>query len=522
MSGRHYDVIILGRSIGALLAGALLARRDFSVLVLGQGARPATYRFGSSELQRRSASLLGAASPAWRRSLVELAQSQTFRRRAEPLDPMVSVLMPGRRFELAPDLALFEREIDREFPEVRRIVDDLYANLARVNERADRAFAQDAILPPGSFWERRKASSVCDGIPYLEPSSVSPLSDFPQLHPYRGVVEHSVAFASDVAGAPRTLPPFALARLHAALTRGPVAMPGGEDELVQFLLDRISAHGGTISLADRIERIFTQRDAVNAVLVDGDTGRTGCEFVLSDGSGEELAALSQGEGVSAKARREWPRLDPVEGRFVVSIVVRPEGVPTALGPEALLFSQPMGAPADPQRPVVRLQRIVPPIPPNGPPRAEVLLVAETLVSLRGGSLPITQAREATLRTVRQFFPWLERHLVVVDSPHDGLPVWAYEDGVRREVDRLQLQGGILRPEPMRTLFEVSSPSFYRLAAEPVRGPIERTFLVGRTVLPALGQEGELLAAWGAASLITKSDPRREKLRLELWNKVEIG
>jgi phytoene dehydrogenase-like protein len=522
MSGRHYDVIVLGRGIGALLAGALLARRDFSVLVLGQGARPATYRFGTSELQRRSASLLGASSPAWRRSLVELAQSQTFRRRAEPLDPMLSVLMPGRRFELAPDLSLFEREIDREFPEVRRIVDDLYANLARVNEQADRAFAQDVILPPGSFWERRKAASVCDGIPYLDAGTIGPLADFPQLHPFRGVVEHSVVFATDLAGAPRTLSPFALARLHAVWTRGPVAVPGGEDELVQFLLDRISAHGGTISLSDRIERIYTQRDAVSGVLIDGDTGRTGCEFVLSDGTGEELATLSQGEGVSARARREWPRLEPVEGRFVVSIVARPEGVPTPLGGESLLFSQPMGAPSDPHRPVVRLQRIVPPIAPSGPPRAETLLVAETIVSLRGGSLPITSAREATLRTVRQFFPWLERHLVVVDSPHDGLPVWAYEDGVRREVDRLQLHGGILRPEPMRPLYEVSAPAFHRLAGEPVRGPIERTFLVGHTVLPALGQEGELLAAWSAASLITKSDPRREKLRLELWNKVEIG
>ena len=51
---------------------------------------------------------------------VELAQSQTFRRRTVALDPMLTVLLPDRRFEIAPDLALFEREMDREFPEVRR------------------------------------------------------------------------------------------------------------------------------------------------------------------------------------------------------------------------------------------------------------------------------------------------------------------------------------------------------------------------------------------------------------------
>ena len=36
------------------------------------------------------------------------------------------------------------------------------------------------------------------------------------------------------------------------------------------------------------------------------------------------------------------------------------------------------------------------------------------------------------------------------------------------------------------------------AGEPVRGPIKNTYLVGKSVLPGLGQEGELMAAFGAA------------------------
>ena len=43
---RHYDVIVIGRSIGALTAAALLARRDFTVMVVGHGERPPTYRIG--------------------------------------------------------------------------------------------------------------------------------------------------------------------------------------------------------------------------------------------------------------------------------------------------------------------------------------------------------------------------------------------------------------------------------------------------------------------------------------------
>src|SRR5215475_2899986 len=78
---KHYDVAVLGTEIGALAAAALLARRSWRVLVLGQGAKPTTYGYDGVPLARKPSALLAGASPAWTRVLVELAQSQTFRRR---------------------------------------------------------------------------------------------------------------------------------------------------------------------------------------------------------------------------------------------------------------------------------------------------------------------------------------------------------------------------------------------------------------------------------------------------------
>lgn len=511
MKGRHYDVIVMGRGFGALVAAALLARRDFSVLVLGQGVRAPTYQYGPHALARRTFSLLGATSPALRRVLVELAQSQTFRRRTTALDPMLSVVMPGRRFDLPPDLVLFEREIDREFPEVRRVIDELYLGLAGVNEAADAVFGNDLTWPPGTFWERRQVARATAELPFLSSGS-DVLLDFPQFHPYRAVVSHSAGFATDLAGGPRGLPPFAIARLHAAWTRGVVTLPGGEDELTQFLVDRIAAHGGMVTLDERAERVLANRSGVTGVLLEGDVTPTGCRFLLTDLRGEELAELAKGEGITQRARAEWPRVTAGGHRFVMTCIVRAEGVPDALGDEALFFGQPPSATVDPRRPVVRVQRHR-----RGETEA---LVCEARLGPHG--LTVTEARTAVLGTLRQHLPWLEKHLVVVDSPHDGLSVWAYDAGVRREVDRLKLGGASVRPEPMEAQLTVDTPAFHGLAGEPVRGPIERSFLVGRSVLPALGQEGELLAATSAARLVTKSDPRREKMRLEMWNKVEIG
>lgn len=530
IAGRHYDVIVLGRTVGCLLAAALLARRDFSVLVLGQGQLPATYKLGSATLRRRSFSLLGASSPAFRRALVELAQSQTFRRKTTPLDPMLSVIQPVRRYEVPPDLERFGREIDREFPEVRRVIDDLYGNLARVNDAMDGVVGRDAELPPGGFWERRKASQGMREVPFVDlPVGTDILSDFPQFHAYRGVVDATVAFASDLASHHRPLPALAVARLHGSWTRGVVTLPGGEDELTQFLVDRITAHGGTLALDERAEQVVTARDGLAGVLVEGDVVRTGGRFLISSTTGEELAELAKGQGILSRAQRAWPRVVPTVGRFVVSLVVAREALPEAMGFETFLFPQAAGSAVDPRQPVVRLSRTEDPswVDPGAPatnaepPQAHTTLVAETLLPLRG-ALSVLDAREAVLSTIRRYFPFIERHLSIVDSPHDGLSVWIYENGQRREVDRVHLRGSGIRAEPMEMQLDVNPLSFHDLAGEPVRGPIDRTLLVGKSVLPTLGQEGELMAAWTAARIVTKSDPRREKLRLEMWNRVEIG
>src|SRR5215475_11923556 len=166
---KHYDVAILGAGLGALTAAALLARRSWRVLVLGQGWRPPVCQYDGVTLARRPFTFLAGSSPAWGRVLVELAQSQTFRRRTTPLDPMFQILAPKLRLEVPPDVQLFSREIDRTYPEVRRVVDELYGELARTNAAADAAFERDLVWPPGTFWERRDTERASASMPRFVP-----------------------------------------------------------------------------------------------------------------------------------------------------------------------------------------------------------------------------------------------------------------------------------------------------------------------------------------------------------------
>ncbi len=523
MTWRYFDVVVLGRSLGALAAAALLARRDFHVLVLGQGSRPCRYGFEGLSFRRRAFTWLADSSPPWRRLLHELAQSPRFRRRLVPLDPMFSVVFPDRRLELAPDVELFAREIDREFPEVRQVVDELYATIAQVNSAADQVFERDAVWPPWTILERLETRRAASELPWVNDAArIDPLSRFPLRHPFREVVTLPAQFASHLATEPHGLPAFAMARLHGAWTRGLFGLPAGEDELTDFLVERVEAHGGVCRLDSKASSILVQRGRVAAILEEGGDEPTGTSHVITDLPGEAVADLALGQGITTSARREWPQARAVTSRFVASIVVRSAGLPSQLPEESFLVSSLTDHP-DPRRPPIHLQRIGLCEPPEGSNGKEhtSLLVAEVLLPIRG-ALTRLEARESVLSALERSLPFVREHLVAVDSAHDGLPLWLYADGTKRLVDRIHVRATAPGAEPMPRQWSFEPLGYLDLAGEPVRGPIVGTFLVGPTVMPALGQEGELLAGWSAARLVTRKDKNRQRMRRQMWRRIETG
>ncbi|MBM4358444.1 MAG: phytoene dehydrogenase [Deltaproteobacteria bacterium] len=525
MPSKYYDVVVIGRSLGALTAAALLARRDFTVMVVGQGKPAPDYAVEGHSLRRRSSTMLAGSSPVWAKVMRELAHTQTWHRRSVALDPILQVLVPPRRGEhgrrgpsgptggfrldLASDGGRFAREIERAFPEVRRLVTELYAELARVGIAADACFEQDAMWPPGGFFERRETNRLVSTLPYAraEPHA-DLLGEFPRQHLYRRIVNDSVRFATDLAS---TLPAFAVARLHGSWARSLACLEGGDQELEDLLVERVGANGGELALAERAVRLEVKRGVVTGVVLDGDPSGVGAGHIVTDLTGEAIANLSGGEGISKRAQRDWPRITPSTGRFVVSVVVRRGGLPAPLGREALLLGNDRAAGLDAR--TIHLERC------RGSRPDEELLVLELLLTER--DLPhLRAARDVIVSRICREFPFISQHIVLVDSVHDGLPVWRYDAGIRHEVERGDVHL-VARAESMERQLEVDPPGFLGIGGEPLRGPIERTLLCGASVLPGLGKEGRLLAATSAARIVTKADRRKTRMRREMWTKMEI-
>ena len=124
-------------------------------------------------------------------------------------------------------------------------------------------------------------------------------------------------------------------------------------------------------------------------------------------------------------------------------------------------------------------------------------------------------RERVLARLEAVFPFFTRHLIVVDSIHDGLPLWDYRSGTRLPIQRLS--AGLAAPEPMpvrwrvgyrgldgrlpwyRTLFVnrgghwvVDARAAARFGAEE---PFVAASVVGHALRRAYPQKDHVLAPW---------------------------
>jgi hypothetical protein len=508
---RHFDVVVIGRSLGCLTAAALLARRDFRVLVLGHGEPPPSYGWQGRRLARKLFSLPFGETPVWRRVLVDLAQSQTFRRQTRRIDPAFSLLAGPHRLQIPRERAAFAGEVRREFPDVQPVVDELWSTLALADRALEAALSRDVPLAPVGFLERLRARRWLGALPFASESLRGLLDKLPGGHIYREAAFLPAVFLGDWGCPEGELPLLGAARLQHDFMRHGLSFEGGADGFEDFLVQRIRAHGGRCELNERADGFTFRRGRVSGVVMGGGEETIGADQVVTGLDGRALVELSEGRGLSPSYAR-WPELKPTLGRFVVSCWVRGAGLPEPLGHEAMVLPGPdvRGAP----RPPLHVQRLRD----EADPSVEQL-VAEVLVPLgqvRRGS----ELRGVVLSCLREQFPFIDRHLLLSDSPHDGLPLTVHEQGQTREIERVHLRGGSPRPEPMQPLWRAEPAGLLGLAGEPIVGPVRGTLLVGKTVFPGLGQEGELMAAWSAASRVTRKDRVWQRRRRQMWTKID--
>lgn len=509
MTARYYDVVFLGARIESLLCGALLAKRGFRVLLLGQGDHAATYAMGERTLPRRPSTFLASHSPLAKRVMAELAIQQSVRRRAKATDPAYQVAMPGVRYEHALDEGALERERAREFPAVKRAIEDFHRRCERHASDFDRIVERDLVWPPETFFERRELARAAAHQPFdREGEGPDLLAELPEMHPFRTVLDAVVRGASDYD--PDHAVTLSTSRSYWAWCHA-AGIEGGSAWLHEALADKIRTYSGEVRDGESADRVLTKRGAVVGVRLAGSGDEIGCGFVAHAQPIATLLPLLPDRTWLAELFERLGEPTPRWFRYTLNVGVRTEGVPRGMARDVFLVT-------DPQRKLGAENHL----------RIEVgddedgvrTLCVETLLPRRGAEeVPgyVASMRERVLDSLRTLMPFLDRHLVFVDSPHDG-----------REPQEIEGNRVVPTSEPWRrgahtmdALFGYPVRGALGICGLPVRTPVRRLLLCNNQIVPGLGAEGAFVTASSVARVVQRKDRRKDWMRRGLWTKVEI-
>ncbi|HEX4351815.1 MAG TPA: hypothetical protein VHZ95_02855 [Polyangiales bacterium] len=506
MSTRYYDVVVLGGDLAPLTCAALLAKRGFRVLLLGQDQTDPTYQVGKFALPRRLSQYAFGHSPVSQRVFAELGLGPSLRRLTRSTDPAFQVAVPGHRFDVSLDDAELQRTIEREFPEVRRPIDDFHRRVDRLMQGLDAVLAHDIVLPPSTFLERQRFARARRALPQpIAARDDEILAEFPDDHPFRSVASLPARFEGGID--PGQFSPLRLLRLYGNCRRGPLSADGNMPSLRDLLLQKLLAHSGQLREGERADEILVQRGEATGLRLAQSGDEIACAFVVL---GVDVAALPRWlpdrnvlEGMFERVGEPMVR----HFRFNLNVVLRSAGMPKGLG-KSLYFVSERAASGSGRELHIGTQEL---------DAEHSLLCIETLLPARRVEDEpsfIARVREECLESARELVPFLDQHLVLVDSPHDGKP----PDGDFKKLAASQLARR--GPSTMPAIYSYPLVTHLGLCALPIRTPIKRLLLCNSQLVPGLGSEGELLAACSTARVVTWADRSRSWMRRRLWAKVE--
>ena len=373
-------------------------------------------------------------------------------------------------------------------PDVAAAFETASARAAEVSAAIEGILSQDLILPPDGFWDRRDANRVAARLPAPDEDLLSALPD--GHHRCARAYTMPAAFAADFAD----VGAVSLARLGDLHRRGTFRLDGGREGLRGLLLDRLKTHSGEVRPDLLPKAILTKRGKVTGVQFEGRNESIGCAHVLCGFGADRVAQLvADGGEKPPKRLLEAGAIKPAAWRYLVHLVAPLDALPDALGRLAYVVG-------DVAKPLTGANALTLHLA-DGYGQHAVLSVEALATDPSPEAL--RALRTAVRRELDKQLPFVDRHLLLVHSPHDGVA----PEGVDGE------RGSAPPPLAMEPIW--SMPRDDRplgFCGLPHSTGVKHLLLASRQVLPGLGVEGELAAGWAAARLVLQTERKRDLVK----------
>jgi hypothetical protein len=492
MPSSSYDIVILGDGLSSLVTAAMCARRGMRTLHVSAEEYQERYSLGPHRVPIEP--MLWPARMAWagERVLKDLHIELALRRKLREPRVAAQVVAPDLRFELGDTMA---KELGRELGAAGEQWMTEWNTLGEVGRPLDPVMTTDQIFPHSGFLRR-------DVVRLVEKAGV----DAEQAWRNAGGSPVLAALCKSIAALwmrHPDPPPVAIGRALDACRGGLLPLRGDGDALRELVLEKLLAAGGEARVG-KVRELATSWGKISSVTIGND--EVGAGQVVAAVSPREVAAL-----LGKKAPKKLSELSdhqPIIGyRYTINVVVDAAGVPDAMAPTVFVIDDPSRPPVNDNAFSIHCGE------PDDTGRVVVTLAA--VLSSQGpleDEAQVARARQLRVQLLTKLddvMPFYDRHVVVGHSPHDGLPPSAPGGRGAYEAPK----GMPLKMRPV-TSGELEGTAGTGGLSYP--SSIKNLTFGGAQILPLLGLEGELAAAWSAARIAAAiAGKKRDFLRDEV-------
>lgn len=495
MADAFFEIVILGTDLPGLAFGALCAKEGYTVLVVGQDARPATYNVGNALMFRSIPLFYGFQSSLVLRSFFrDIGLIAEMRNRPQKLDPFLQVVTPGLRFELSERTAGNREELERAFGGAAAELERFLSSSGRDAKEMDDFLEGLPLVPAHGFFARRRLSKyIAKHDVYLD--SMQPMV-FPSELRFSSPVTSLLLYLSRLHGKPFS--PFAVRRLVQHVMGGFFEFPQGIDGMKRLFTDRIIANGGAYWPERSTEQILLKgKKQVEAVVVHRPRRTVGMRLLVGNCPHRPLLSLIPQEQQNPQFHGAMKAMIPAACNYVLNLAVKPDLIPESMGRHLLLSMYPKQETGGPN--VLRVYCRFPDAHETDTPAT---LVVTCRIPTRELPLEKSQFDDLNQRIINSLewvLPFLREKLILVHSPYIAAD---RETGEER-----------LDPTEVQETYDEPFEGCLEFSALPARTCYKNFLLLGDNYLGGLGLEGSFMAArqafaWTREKIVLKQILRK--------------
>jgi phytoene dehydrogenase-like protein len=466
-----YDAIIVGGDLAGTIAGGLLRRQKYRVLVIGQAQGEATYAAGGARVPAMPLLLppYGHA-PVLDEVLKDVGVEDPVHTLGVENGTPLQVVTRDQRVDLFTNRSRLARELQRAFPDQKIEFLKTLQSIESADEQLRQMLKNRPPVPPEGLKEKMRFKRLVRSDQAVE---LPPPDQWP---PLLQVLAAATTFISNLDSKKRSHP--VTGHLVLALLGGLRVVP----DFSKLLHETLKKSGVELQPRTVVEEVLFEGKNISGVKTLRGTGVFNCSTLIAGLPIREALEIVPPRRRHRKFRLAADTVRPAYSLFVLNLVVPEEALPLGMARQVILARDPSASLEEDN--LIRLLCL-----PYPERRGHRLLSCCCRVPYRKRALGreyLGPLEQKVFEAAAAVVPFLEEHLKGRSSPF-----WGSRSG----------DEGHPAPWSLHPIFETEQEVIMGSCVLPLRTPYRNMFYCGPEAIPGLGIEGMAYAAKETARLV---------------------